>query len=212
MILRCICFATLTALLAAACGTTTDTPATLAGIDITRIHQVQNEFPPGYTVKPLPPLTLTQQQVDQLGGLSGTMPFTFDPPQCSAMLKPVAAMPGARSEGLDAQGAEPITVLAVQSPVPGPAQPDTGCDHVSVKSPGIAEGTVDRISGPAIDGVDTTGIKIHLTVTRGKLAQSLDRYTFVATLSPTTAVVVQGDAGPDTLQDILTKSVAALQN
>lgn len=39
----------------------------------------------------------------------------------------------------------------------------------------------------------------------------MDRYTFVATLSPTTAVVVQGDANADVLQDLLTKSVAALR-
>lgn len=204
-------FALLSMLLVAACGGQAESDLPI-GYDITRIHQVQNDFPPGYTVKPLPPLTLTQQEVDQLGGLSGSVLFTFEPSQCSTMLRPVAAMSGARSEGLDAQGPEPITVLAVQSPVPGPAQPNADCEHVTVSSPGVAEGTVDRIPGPTIDGVDTSGIKIHLTVTSGKASQSMDRYTFVATLSPTTAVVVQGDAGPDVLKDILTKSVAVLND
>ncbi|BBX34438.1 hypothetical protein MMAG44476_28764 [Mycolicibacterium mageritense DSM 44476 = CIP 104973] len=216
--------ALLTALTVSGCGAdapeapTGSSPAASApavepagGYDITRIHELQNQFPPGYTVKPLPPITLTQEQVDQLGGLSGAMPFTFDPPHCDTMLKPVPATAGARSEGLDAQGVEPITVIAVQSPTPARSEVGAGCDHVSVRSPGVAEGTVERIAGPDISGADTMGVRIHLNVNLKQTTRSMDRYTFVATLSPTTAVVVQGDANADVLQDLLTKSVAALR-
>jgi hypothetical protein len=184
------------------------------GYDISRIGAVLANLPPGYDAIAIPPATLSQEQIDApgIGGLSSAPPATVDPTACAATLKPLGAVGvGAQSEGFVAtKGPETIVVIAARAHHPLTTQINQpGCDSVSVNSPDGTNGTVDRIPGPGIPGVQTVGVKAHITLSGA--GSTSDEYTFTAALGDQTVAVVQGDTDPGLLRGILIKAVAALQ-
>lgn len=189
-------------------GDTSDT-----SYDITRIGTVADAFPPGFTVTEIPLTTLTEEQAAGLGGISDTLSsLTFDPPECNGMLKSPHVVAGGRTQGVLAEGPQEITVMAAESADAGAdAALRTGCDHVTIRSPGLAEGTIDRIPSPDIDGVTTAGLRSHLDVTLGEHTQTLGRIAFLAPLDERTAVMVLGAADPALLSDLLVQGVAAVR-
>jgi hypothetical protein len=91
--------------------------------DISRIDQLANQFPPGYSVTPIPRRTLTQEEADNFGDAFKKFGMTFDPPQCNAALKSVHVVAGSQLQGLNATGPQDIAVIAAQSPQPKPSPP-----------------------------------------------------------------------------------------
>lgn len=183
------------------------------GYDIGRIANLANQFPPGFTVTPVPRTTLTKEQADSVAGLSKQFAFTFDPPQCNTVLKPAGVEAGAVSQGLLAHGPQTeVTVIATQTSQP---IPDTvvgaGCSHVAFKSQDTARGTADVLAGPAIDGASTSAVKVHLDFATPGFSKSIDRLTYVAALSGKTAVVVDSESNPQLLADLLVKAVAVIR-
>jgi hypothetical protein len=182
------------------------------GYDIGRIANLATQLPPGFTVTQIPRTTLTKEQADSIAGLSKQFAFTFDPAHCNTVLKPAGVDAGSVSQGLVAHGPQEVTVVAAQSPQ---AIPDTvvgaGCSHVTFKSQDTAQGTADRLPGPAIDGASTSAVKVHLDFATPTFSKSIDRLTFFAALSDKTAVVVDGESNPQLLADLLVKAVAAIR-
>jgi Domain of unknown function (DUF5642) len=186
------------------------------GYDISRIDQLANQFPPGYSVTPIPPTTLTQEQADEFGDMIKKFGFTVDPPQCSAALKSLQLVGGTKLQGLSAKGPQDIAVVAAQAPQPIPSPP-TGdsCSHIAFTS-NVGHGTADRVPGPAISGVTTVGVKMHIDITVSGSSTTMDQQMYIAALGDRTAVTVTGqsvtgqsDAQP--LEALLVKAVTAVR-
>ena len=188
------------------------------GYDISRIAALANDFPPGYTVTPIPRTVLTQKMVDDANGFVGAGKPLFDPPQC-AMQHRGNLVEGAVMQGVTAHGptglpgrALPqfVMVLATHTEQPIHAsKPAPGCDHVSVTMDG-ANGTDERVSGPTITGVPTEGVKTHW-VSAPITGQPEDTYIYIALLSNKTLIQVTGKNDPQLLQDLLVKAVSAIR-
>lgn len=186
------------------------------GYDISRIAQLANQFPAGFSVTPIPRTTLTQEQADNFGDMVTKLGIVIDPPQCEALMKSVRLIGGSQLQGLRGSGPQEITVIAMQFPQPTPL-PGGGdnCGHITVTAPGV-DGTADRLPAPAISGATTTGVKEHLNITTAGVSQTMDQYMYIAMLGDKTGVSVtsQSDKGPsDTqpLEKLLVKGVAAVR-
>ncbi|HET9876096.1 MAG TPA: DUF5642 family protein [Mycobacterium sp.] len=220
-----------------ASSSTSAAPA--AAYDISRVDNVKNDFPPGFTAESHPAKTLDQQDIDG----SGANPFTgakVDPPQCRALLVPPYTDPsvGTQAAGVSAEGDQGnIDVVAFGLPKPIPAsEPPAGCDHVSVSGSPEATGTAESIPAPKIDGVTTTAVKFSASDQDqdqdqdqgGDQDQDGDQdqggdgdadepnYIFTAALNDQTSVVVTGSTDPQLnpqqlLSDLLVKAVAAVR-
>ncbi|MGH3562750.1 MAG: DUF5642 family protein, partial [Mycobacterium sp.] len=122
------------------------TSAAPAAYDISRVDNVKNDFPPGFTAQSEPAKTLDQHDIDS----SGANAFTgakVDPPQCRSLLVPPYADPsvGTQAAGVRGQGDQGsmfVVALGLQKPVPaGP--PPAGCDQFSVSGSPDATGTAE---------------------------------------------------------------------
>ena len=193
-----------------------------AGYDLSRIAAVANDFPPGFTVTPIPRTVVTQQMVDASTGLGGAGKPVYNPPQCARQPTEIA---GAVMQGVTAQGpiglpggALPqfVMVFATHSEQPLPASMSaapTGCDHVSVtiNDGSGANGTDEIVSGPTITGVPTLGQKTHWA-SAPITGQPDDSYIYLAELSDKTQIAVTGNrTDPQLLQDLLVKAVSAIR-
>jgi Domain of unknown function (DUF5642) len=184
--------------------------------DISRIAQLANQFPSGYSVTPIPRTTLTQQQADNFGDMIKKFGFTIDPPRCEAMLNSLHLIAGTEMQGLAAKGPQEIMVVAMQVPQPLPLGGDYSCRHIAISAPSGVQGTADRLPGPAISGATVVGVKEHLNITASGDSKTIDQYMYVATLGDKTAATVSGqsdkgefDSGP--LETLLVKAVTALR-
>jgi hypothetical protein len=185
-----------------------------AAYDISRVDNVQKDFPPGFNVDPHPAKTLDQQAIAS----SGVTAFTkakVDPPQCRSLVIPPYADPsvGTEAAGVRGEGDQgKIYVVALRLPQPVPAgQPPAGCDRVSMSGSPEAAGTAERVPGPNIDGVTTTGVKLSPTD-----AEDPD-YIFTAALNDQTSVVVMGSTDAQLnpqqlLSDLLVKATSAVRS
>ncbi|WIM87347.1 DUF5642 family protein [Candidatus Mycobacterium wuenschmannii] len=196
-----------------AAKTTTTKPAEPpGGYDIGRIANLANQLPPGFTTTEIPRTTLTKEQADSAAGLEKQFAFTFDPPQCNTMLKPTGVEAGSESQGLQAQGPQQLMIMAVRTAQP---LPDTilgaGCDRVAFSSQEGARGTAERLGGPAIDGVTTAAVKVHLDFAVADFSKTIDRLSYFALLGDKTAVLIDGEKDPQLLEDLLVKAVAAIR-
>lgn len=182
-------------------------------VDIARIGTVQSSLPAGYDAIPLPPKTITQEQLDAPGiaALSADPPAVVDPAACAIALKPLGAVGvGGTAEGfVGSKDASTIVVMAATAKDKAGKISQAGCDHFTVTSPHGPNGTIDRIPGPDIAGVETVGAKAH--VDAQGLPVPTEEYTFTAAVGDRTILVVQGDSDPDGLKKILEKAVAAVQ-
>jgi Domain of unknown function (DUF5642) len=181
--------------------------------DISRIAQLANQFPPGYSVTPIPRRTLSQDEADNFGGQFKKFGMTVDPPQCNAALKSVHVVAGSQLQGLSATGPQDIAVIGAQSPQPKPSSPVIeGCDHIVLTAPGKETGTADILPGPAISGVTTNGMKMHLDITLPDGAsKTMDLLMYMAALGDKTAVTVTGQSDTQLLEALLVKAVTAVR-
>lgn len=193
---------------------TQTTHATARSVNLAGLADLKDDFPSGFT-----PEMSGQSKVDakwaHLVGdtVSFGEPFTVDPPECRALLKPVEAGADADKAGIGAGGPQPpaLTVgvtTPVSVPVPLPAR---NCDRMTFEVEGaVADGTVERLPAPTIDSAATYGLK----VTHDDVAFE---YFYIAILDDRTYVVVRARMAPDfqpepLLPDLLTKAVTAIRN
>ena len=142
-------------------------PVAPAGIDIARLAEVGESFPPDFA--PGPPDVPSKQAPEYAHLVGDTVswgrPFTVDPPQCRPLLAPVAGRAGADKMGVGAEGpGKQLLNVSVSDPVTVPAVlPSTGCDRMSfhVEDDAVLTyGTVERLPAPNIDGATTSAIKV----------------------------------------------------
>ena len=139
---------------------------TVDRFDVSRIADLESDFPTGFIPGPTQPVKVQHQLVDSIGTVvSYGKPFIVDPPQCRALLKPVEGQAGAdsmhiRGDNVDEQS---ISVGAV-TPVTIPAEiPSAGCERMTYKVEDDAvptSGMVERISGPTVEGATTIALKV----------------------------------------------------
>jgi hypothetical protein len=184
--------------------------------DISRITQLDSQFPPGYSVSPIPRKTLTQQEADDFGGMLKKFGFTVDPPQCSSALKQLQVVGGTQLQGLSAKGPQEVAVVAVQAPTPISAAPSgDSCGHITFMSD-FGHGTADRLPGPAISGATTVGVKMHVDIALPGASKTMDQQIYLASLGDRTAITVTGQSETgksDTqlLEALLIKAVTAVR-
>jgi Domain of unknown function (DUF5642) len=194
-----------------ASSSTTTTAEAPGGFDISRIDQLVSQFPPDSGVTPIPHTKLNQQEADTLAGMRKE--FVYDPPQCGSLLsKSTHLSEGSQIQGITAHKPEQIVVLAVESPQAVVDPPEiAGCDRVTFTVPDEVKGTAERIPGPTIPGIKTSGTKTHMDLTTPEGPKTVDETTFRAELSGRVEVAVGGKADPARLEDLLNKAVAALR-
>jgi hypothetical protein len=185
-----------------------------AAYDISRVDNVQNDFPPGFEVEAHPAKALDQHDIDN-SGVNDLAEAAKDPPQCRGMVIPPYANPsvGTQAAGVKGEGDKgSIHVVAFRSPEPIPvSSPPADCDRASLSGSPEATGTAERIAAPNIDGVTTTGAK--LLSTNG---QEEPEYIFTAALDDRTSVVVRGGADAELnpqqlMSNLLVKATAAVR-
>jgi hypothetical protein len=181
--------------------------------DISRVDNVKNDFPPGFTVDAHPSRTLDQHDIDS----PDTDPFagaTVDPPQCRPAIIPRNANPlvSTQAAGVSGHGDRgEIDVAALRSPQPVSAsQPPAGCDRVTISGSPEVSGIAERVPAPNIDGVTTTGVKVSAT------GEEDAEYLFTAALNDQTTVIVTGTADAELnpqqlMSDLLVKAVSAVR-
>lgn len=188
--------------------------AASAGYDIARVNNVKNDFPPGFNPDVHPATTLNQQDINHSGFVALTR-AKVDPAQCRSLIIPPYAEPtvGTQAAGTQGRGDQgEIYVVALRPPRPVPASPPpAGCDTVSLSGAPAATGTAERIPGPNIDGVTTTGVRLNPAD-----GEDDPNYIFTAALNDQTSVVVIGSTTDDLnpqqlLSDLLVKATAAVR-
>jgi hypothetical protein len=127
--------------------------------DISRLSQLQGEFPPGFEHVRAMPVTTLGANADKFSTIGVGDIVAIDPTACRSLLQPVRAPRDAQFTMVAGIGKGVIMVGAVNSPDPLPknAVPG-GCDHVAVtqRIPGRQfDSTVTHLPGPAIEGVVT---------------------------------------------------------
>jgi hypothetical protein len=213
-----------TAVVLSGCSSSTTGPAKTptssveesAGYDLSRLAEVKDDFPPDFTPSPFEVAKLDPAYVDQVGAVvSYGKPFTVDPQQCRALLKPVDGRIGADTNGsrVDGPNKQSIAVNA-DAPVTVPAEiPATNCDRMTfdVKNDAVrTRGTAERITAPIIDGAVTEALQIQIDGypdVEYYYAAIVDNRLYVnvaARLNPSF------DAQP-LLPDLLVKAVAAVR-
>ncbi|MDT5240638.1 MAG: hypothetical protein QOD97_2836 [Mycobacterium sp.] len=213
-----------TAVVLSGCSSSTTGPAKTptssveesAGYDLSLLAEVKDDFPPDFTPSPFEVAKLDPAYVDQVGAVvSYGKPFTVDPQQCRALLKPVDGRIGADTNGsrVDGPNKQSIAVNA-DAPVTVPAEiPATNCDRMTfdVKNDAVrTRGTAERITAPIIDGAVTEALQIQIDGypdVEYYYAAIVDNRLYVnvaARLNPSF------DAQP-LLPDLLVKAVAAVR-
>ena len=128
--------------------------------DISRLSQLQNEFPPGFSRVRATPVATLGPDADKFSAIGVGDVVAVDPPTCRSLIQPVRAPRDSQFTMVGGIGTGAIMVGAVNSPHPLPktAVP-AGCDHVAVTqkvSGRQFDATVTHLAGPSIEGVVTT--------------------------------------------------------
>jgi len=182
--------------------------------DISRLSELRNEFPPGFSRVEAMPVTTIGPAAEKFSSVGIGEVVSVDPPRCRSLLQPVTPPSDAQFTLVAGVGKGAIMVAAVKTrgPLPVTTAP-AGCDHAAViRKMGRRQydSTVKHLPGPSIDGVTTTG-----TMDVAALGNTKS-YVFVGVLSDTVAVAVQGllpgdPRAEDTLQDLLVRAVDAIR-
>ncbi len=181
------------------------------GFDISRIDQVGLQLPPEAEAIPIPHATVNEEEAKTLAGMRKD--FRYDPPQCGALLsKSTHLVAGSQIQGVKVGKPDQIVILIVESPAPVADPPDVaGCDRVAFTVPDEVKGTAQRIPGPPIAGIKTTGTKTHMDLTTPEGPKTVDETTFRAELSNRVEIAVGGKGDPARLTDLLNKAVVAVR-
>ena len=192
-------------------SSSTSTSEAPGGFDISRIDQVGLKLPQEDEATPIPHTVVNQDEADHLAGMRKE--FVYDPPQCGALLsKSTHLVAGSQVQGVAVRKPQQIVILAVEAPAAVTDPPEiAGCDRVAFTVPDKLKGTAERIPGPPIAGVKTTGTKTHMDLTTPEGPKTVDETTFRAELSDRVEIAVAGKADPARLEDLLTKAVAAVR-
>lgn len=178
--------------------------------DISRISQLEGQFPPGFDRvqnTALAPLGLDAEKFFAVG--VGDI-LRIEPPLCRSVLQPVRPPADAEYTMIGGLGQGAILVGAVSSPKPlGKGVVPKGCEQVAVTQRvggRVVNSTVTRQDGPPIDGIVTTE-SIAAAVQSGNRS-----FVFAAFLSDTVAVTAEGilPGNPDAeslLSGMLVKAV-----
>jgi hypothetical protein len=197
-------------------ATSTPSPPSAAEYDLARLGDVENHLPAGFTAYPFEAAPLDPAFVGQVGAVvSYGKPFSVNPSQCHALLKPVDGQLTARTNGIRADGPDKQSI-AVNADAPvtvATGVPATGCDQMTFDVDDDAVrtfGAGERIAAPAIDGATTEALKIQFdgaTAVQYSYSAILDDRLYVnvaARLDP------NFDAQP-LLPDLLVQAVAAVR-
>lgn len=192
-------------------SSSTSTSESPGGFDISRIDQVGLKLPQEDEATPIPHTTVNQDEADHLAGLRKE--FVYDPPRCGALLsKSTHLVAGSQVQGVAVRKPQEIVILAVESPAAVADPPEVaGCDRVSFTVPDKLKGTAERIPGPPIAGIKTTGTKTHMDLTTPEGPKAEDETTFRAELSDRVEVAVGGKADQARLEDLLNQAVIAVR-
>ncbi len=183
------------------------------GYDISRVANVKNDFPPGFTVEVHPPRTLNRHDL----GSSDIDPFAgakVDPPHCGpAIIPPNANLSvGTRAAAVSGhadRGVIEVDALRLPKPI-AVGQPPAGCDRVTLSGSPEVSGAAERVPAPTIDGVITTAIKTSAP------GEEDPEYLFTAALDAQTTVLVTGNTDAElnpqqVMSDLLVKAVSAVR-
>lgn len=181
-------------------------------VDLARLAELQDDFPPGLTPELAEPSKVGSRWAYLVGDtVSSGKPFSVDPPACRALLDPVIAGGDADKAGIGAGGPQPPALsVGVTTPVSVPVVlPSTDCDRMTFEVEGaLPGGTVERLTAPNIDSATTYGLKVSY--------DEGAEYFYIAILDGRTYVVVRARMNPDfqpepLLPDLLTKAVSAIR-
>jgi hypothetical protein len=182
-------------------------PGTHNNAALTKVHQVQGQFPPGYQVTQTDTKVITAEYVqEQQEPMKGA---TFIPAECADQADAAQSEPvGATIEGLRGQdGDRMITVAAMETPHPLPALVHLPqCDAVAFVAPGYIHGFASITGAPPLpDGIAAQGLRISATIT-GPNGQNIEtvQYAYTATLDDhhVVAVTISGTPTPGHPRDI----------
>ena len=178
--------------------------------DITRLSQLEGQFPPGFdrvqntSIAPLGP------DAEKFFAVGVGDILKIEPPLCRSVLQPVRPPQDAEYTMIGGLGQGAILVGAVSSPKPlGKAVVPKGCEQVAVTqrvAGRVVNSTVTRQPGPPIEGIVTTE-------SIASAAQGGNRsFVFAAFLSDTVAVTAEGilpgnPNAEDLLSGMLVKAV-----
>jgi hypothetical protein len=195
---------------------TSPTTQALREYDLSRLSEIQGDFPPGFVPRPAEVRALKPVWRDGVGSaVSSGKPFTVEPPQCKDLLKPVSGEVNSQTIGIRAESADkrgiavgadlPVSVTGVL--------PSSGCDAMTYTVPDDEQprsGTAQRLTAPAIDGATTLALKV---TTNGFLDPE---YFYTAIVDDRLYVDVHARLAPEfeaqpVLSGLLVKAVAAVR-
>jgi hypothetical protein len=191
-----------------ATSTTAEAPG---GFDISLIDKVGLQLPQDREATPIPHTTVDAEEAKTLAGMRKE--FQYDPPQCGSLLsKSTHLAEGSQIQGVTVHKPEQILILAVESTAAVTDPPEVaGCNRVTFTVPDEVKGTAERIPGPAIAGVKTTGTKTHMDLKTEEGPKTVDETTLRAELSDRVEIAVGGKADPAALTDLLNQAVIAVR-
>jgi hypothetical protein len=189
-------------------STTAEAPG---GFDIGRIDKVGLQLPQDREATPIPRTTVDAEEAKTLAGMRKE--FQYDPPQCGSLLsKSTHLGEGSQIQGVTVHKPEQILILVVESPAAVTDPPEVaGCNRVTFTVPDEVKGTAERIPGPAIAGLKTTGTKTHMDLKTPEGPKTVDETTFRAELSDRVEIAVGGKTDPAALTDLLNQAVVAVR-
>jgi hypothetical protein len=178
--------------------------------DISRISQLEGQFPPGFDRVQNTALATLGPDAEKFFAVGVGDILKIDPPLCRSVLQPVRPPPDAEYTMIGGLGQGAILVGAVSSPKPlMKGVVPKGCEQVSLTQRvggRVANSTVTRQPGPPIEGIVTT--ESIAAATQGGNRS----FVFAAFLSETVAVTAEGilPGNPDAenlLSGMLVKAV-----
>ncbi len=198
------------------------TAAAVRTVDLLRLAEIKDDFPPGYVGSPL----FGPRKLD--GWASGTVgdlvsygeSLIVNPDPCRALLKPVEANTGVDTASVStATGPQdPFIAVSVYDPVSVPiAIPDWGCDRFTfVVETASPDGRAERLTAPRFDDAVTSALKVVFTVDNSTIEVPLVEYFYTAILDGRTFVnlwarVPSDSAAEPALPDLLTNAVNAIR-
>jgi hypothetical protein len=182
--------------------------------DISRLSQLEGQFPPGFDRVQNTALAPLGPDAEKFFAVGVGDIVKVDPPLCRSVLQPVRPPQDAQYTMIGGLGKGAILLGAVSSPTPlGKPIVPKGCEHVAVTqrvAGRVVVATVTRQPGPPIDGVVTT--ESIAEAAKG----ATKSYVFAAFLSDTVAVTAEGilPGNPDAedlLSGMLVKAVNVIR-
>ena len=211
-------------LLLVGCGSSTPAPERPERIDLSRLGEIAQAFPPDYPANAVSGVReLDAQRAGGVGDFySHGKPLETDPEPCRTLLHPVLARAGEQWAAVNhSAGPEgPFISVEADDAIGVPiAIPESGCeDFTFTADRAFPGGTVEQLPAPALEAATAYALEVHFDVTNpGSAEPPIVDYLYVAILGGSTLVTVWARVPTDfadqpALPDLLTKAVAALRS